>query len=78
MMPVCCSESHWCMELFRNLKDKWLYLMLRNRGWLRPVNYRDLFPIHLLQDDEVLNCAEAGVLGVFARYYWNHAGQRNY
>ena len=34
-----------------------------SRGNDRPVNYRDLFP-QPPKEDEVLNCAEAGVLGV--------------
>jgi adenylyltransferase/sulfurtransferase len=35
----------------------------RNKNRDHPVNYRDLFP-NPLKDNEVLNCAEAGVLGV--------------
>ncbi len=36
---------------------------VKNTATERAINYRDLFP-SLPKDDEVLNCAEAGVLGV--------------
>ena len=36
---------------------------VQNKSASRAVNYRDLFPVPP-KDDEILNCAEAGVLGV--------------